>query len=133
VIEVFADTSFFAAALNNRDRHHTTAVKSAATITGRLVTTRWGLVELCNFFCRSQHRGRFVRFTEDLKQDAKVFIVAADETGFEAGFALYSARPDKDWSLVDCISFAIMQERGITDALTADRHFEQAGFRILLK
>ncbi len=42
-------------------------------------------------------------------------------------------RPDKDWSLTDCISFVVMEEHGITDALTGDHHFEQAGFRALLK
>jgi uncharacterized protein len=46
---------------------------------------------------------------------------------------LFSARPDKEWSLTDCISFVAMNERNITDAPTSDHHFEQAGFRILLK
>jgi predicted nucleic acid-binding protein len=51
---------------------------------------------------------------------------------FEAGIDLYSRRPDKEWSLTDCISFVVMQERGITEALTGDYHFVQAGFSILL-
>ena len=46
---------------------------------------------------------------------------------------MFAARPDKDWSLTDCISFVVMQERNIQDALTADHHFEQAGFVALLK
>jgi predicted nucleic acid-binding protein len=46
---------------------------------------------------------------------------------------LYDARPDKKWTLTDCISFVVMQERGITEALTGDQHFEQAGFTALLK
>jgi hypothetical protein len=52
---------------------------------------------------------------------------------FEAGTDLYSRRSDKEWSLTDCISFVVMQEQGIGEALTGDRHFEQAGFRALLK
>jgi uncharacterized protein len=46
---------------------------------------------------------------------------------------MFAARSDKRWSLTDCISFVVMQERGLTEALTADRHFEQAGFSILLR
>ena len=47
--------------------------------------------------------------------------------------AMHKERSDKSWSLTDCISFVVMGEHGITDALTGDRHFEQAGFRALLR
>jgi predicted nucleic acid-binding protein len=46
---------------------------------------------------------------------------------------LYVNRPDKQWSLTDCISFVVMEREGIADALTGDKHFEQAGFNVLLK
>lgn len=52
---------------------------------------------------------------------------------YQAGFDLFAARPDKAWSLTDCISFGVMRERGLSDALTADHHFEQAGFRAVFK
>jgi predicted nucleic acid-binding protein len=52
---------------------------------------------------------------------------------YQAGFDLFVGRPDKAWSLTDCISFAVMTERGLSDALTADHHFEQAGFRAVFK
>jgi len=52
---------------------------------------------------------------------------------FHAGLDLYASRPDKEWSLTDCISFAVMQDLGLNDALTGDHHFTQAGFTILLK
>jgi predicted nucleic acid-binding protein len=51
---------------------------------------------------------------------------------FAAGVELYGTRPDKEWSLTDCISFVVMKREGLTDALTGDRHFEQAGFKVLL-
>jgi uncharacterized protein len=59
-------------------------------------------------------------------------IVPPTQTLFEQGIAYYAARADKDWSLTDCISFIVMAEQQITEALTGDHHFEQAGFRALL-
>jgi len=52
---------------------------------------------------------------------------------FADGFGLYQGRPDKEWGLVDCVTFVVMKKRGITEALTADEHFEQAGFQALLR
>jgi len=52
---------------------------------------------------------------------------------YQAGFDLFATRPDKDWHLTDCISFAVMTERGLSEALTADHHFEQAGFQAVFK
>ena len=60
-------------------------------------------------------------------------VVGHVPAAYQAGFDLFANRPDKDWSLTDCISFGVMTERGLTEALTADRHFEQAGFRAVLK
>ena len=56
-----------------------------------------------------------------------------DDDTFARGFDLYARRPDKSWSLTDCISFVVMTDRGLTEALTGDHHFEQAGFRALLR
>ena len=60
-------------------------------------------------------------------------IVPATSRDFQRGLELFAARQDKRWSLTDCISFVVMQDCGLTEMLTADRHFEQAGFSILLK
>jgi predicted nucleic acid-binding protein len=60
-------------------------------------------------------------------------IVPPDTELFESGLELYEKRPDKDWSLTDCISFVVMKREGIVDALTGDHHFEQGGFNALLK
>jgi predicted nucleic acid-binding protein len=56
-----------------------------------------------------------------------------DANLFDRGVELYDARPDKHWSLTDCISFVAMQDHGISEALTGDRHFEQAGFVALMR
>jgi uncharacterized protein len=68
-----------------------------------------------------------------LQKDPNAILIAPDDSLFEDGIELYEQRSDKDWSLTDCISFVIMEERAISDALTADHHFEQAGFHALLK
>jgi len=60
-------------------------------------------------------------------------VVGLDPHLYQRGINLYAQRPDKEWSLTDCISFVVMSDRGITEALTGDHHFEQAGFRALLK
>lgn len=60
-------------------------------------------------------------------------IVPSTQTPFDQGVKLYAKRPDKDWSLTDCISFVVMRDQGITQALTGDHYFEQAGFMALLK
>lgn len=69
----------------------------------------------------------------DLRVNSSVAIIDANAHNFDAGFQLYAARSDKQWSFVDCTSFAIMQSEGIVEALTGDHHFEQAGFTLLLK
>lgn len=74
-----------------------------------------------------------VVFLDGFRKSPKVEVTPATRELFESGWNLYAARPDKDWSLTDCISFVVMQERGITDALTGDHHFEQAGFKPLLR
>jgi predicted nucleic acid-binding protein len=67
-----------------------------------------------------------------LADDPETHIVKASPDLFERGLTLYNSRPDKFWSLTDCISFVVMAEERISDALTGDRHFDQAGFKALL-
>ncbi len=82
---------------------------------------------------RALDRALFLRFHEMLREDANTSIVTASSERIQDGLSLYAERPDKGWSLTDCISISVMQERGLTEALTTDHHFEQAGFKTLLK
>jgi uncharacterized protein len=72
-------------------------------------------------------------FFDTLGKHEDFEIVPASAELFHKGIELFRARPDKDWSLTDCISFVVMAERGLSDAFTGDKHFEQAGFKALLK
>ena len=129
----FADTAFYVALVNPRDELHAAAVEQADNLQGDLVTTEYVLVELGNRLARSGDKEVFVELIRRLEGDRRVIIVPADPSLFRRGFELLASRLDKDWSLTDCISFVVMKERGLTEALTGDRHFEQAGFVALLK
>jgi hypothetical protein len=88
---------------------------------------------LADGLASTQHRQAFRRVLDDIEANPAHLIVPANAETFEKGVELYHTRPDKQWSLTDCISFVVMTEEGITEALTGDHHFEQAGFTALFK
>ena len=130
---VFADTSFFAAIVNERDALHAQAKKAAAFQTDPSLTTEFVLLEVANFGTRGRQREVFATLIANLRRSPDVEIVPASAELFARGLDLFCQRPDKHWSLTDCISFVVMRERGLTDALTSDHHFEQAGFTACLQ
>jgi predicted nucleic acid-binding protein len=128
---VFVDTSFYQALLNPRDQWHRAATEFSVNFRENTVTSEYVLCEL-GALMSPIHLGRlFVGFFEILQTTPEVEILPASPEYFRAGIDLFAERSDKAWSLTDCVSFAQMRDRGITDALTFDRHFEQAGFRLL--
>ena len=131
--QLFADTSFYIASVNPRDLLHQAALDVAGRFRGTLVTTEYVLVETGNWLARTKDRGVFVDLLERLQADTRTLIVAASSVLFEQGVELYRGRLDKDWSLTDCISFVVMRQHGLSEALATDHHFEQAGFTILLR
>ena len=108
------------------------AVSYAVTPGFKVVTTEFILIEAANFFGKPNMRAQFTRFVETLRTDRHVQIIPASADLFQRGLVLFAARPDKEWSLTDCTSFEVMFEMGLTEALTADHHFTQAGFTALL-
>lgn len=89
-------------------------------------------MEVADALSAPANRQAVVDLLDILKHSEDVQIVSPSQEHFDAGFELFRNRPDKYWSLTDCISFEVMREFGISEALTGDRHFEQAGFRALL-
>lgn len=129
---LFADTSFFIAFLFEDDADHARAKAAAADIRSTVVTTRWILAEVGNYLRKESQRGLFFPFVQRLKANPRIQILPADDDSFDAGLELYAIRGDKAWSLTDCISFAIMNQLNLSDALTTDHHYIQSGFNALL-
>ena len=130
---VFADSHYFFALIGSKDEAHAQAVAWTKSNKCRLVTTEWVLTELADGLASSQQRGIFLATREMLLGDKACQVVPLSMELYGEGLALYAARPDKAWSLTDCISFVVMKREGITEAFTGDHHFEQAGFVALLK
>ncbi len=133
---VFADAGYFIASLNERDGLHA----RAEAITRRLapleiVTTEMVLVEVLNHYSDAGERlrTRAAQMVLDLTENPNVEIVPHAGTPFRAAVERYNSRRDQTWSLTDCASFIVMEERNITDALAHDHDFEQAGFNTLLR
>lgn len=128
----FADTFFYLAFTNKRDDAHQDAVNYIVHHNPLIVTTDWVLTEVGDAMAGGD-RNRFGELLKAIYDDGRTEIVPASRELFDLGVERYLAYHDKEWSLTDCISFAVMSEHGLIDALTGDKHFEQAGFRRLLR
>ena len=129
----FADTSYFIALLSPTDGDHARARQLAEGLRQPVLTSEYVIIEVGNFFRAAAARAKFASFLHAVECDPGTQIVAASSTLLRAAIALFVERQDKTWSLTDCTSFVIMQNHGVTHALSADHHFEQAGFRALLR
>ena len=130
---VFADSYYFLAGVNKRDEGYSKALSFAKTFRGLIVTTEWVLTEVGDALARGHDRHAFLEVLGSVQNDPQTTIVEASHQLFVRGAHLFEERPDKTWSLTDCISFVVMEERGIGEALTGDHHFEQAGYVALLR
>jgi predicted nucleic acid-binding protein len=138
MIPWFADTSGWAAWLGKREPFHASAVSLVAQARRdgrRLVTTNYVLTELTALLTSPLRmpRGQQIQLLTDLRAATWVDIIHIDPALDSAAWALWMSRPDKEWSMVDCAGFVVMQHHGLTNSLTADHHFEQAGFIRMLK
>jgi predicted nucleic acid-binding protein len=133
VIACFGDTSYYLALLIPQDAYHDNARSLSLELRRPVITSEFILLEIGNYLSSPPARTAFGSFLRILSADRFTTVVPASSELLSRGIALFERRVDKAWSLTDCTSFVIMEERGIVDALTADHHFEQAGFNVLLK
>lgn len=131
--EIFVDTSFILARVNKRDAYHARAGELAGIFArSPLIITDAVILEIGNALARGFKR-QAVELIDSFFDSPEVTIVHLTPELWAQGFALYRSRLDKEWGLVDCISFSVMQQRDITAALTFDQHFVQAGFTALMR
>ena len=134
--QVFADTAYWIAILNRHDQLHSIAVQLSRKLQpSQIVTTELVLIELLNDFGSRNSNLRSIAMNSviALQNDPNVQIISQTPERFQFAFSLYCKRPDKAWSLTDCLSFIIMSEYNITGALSYDQHFIQAGFQALMR
>lgn len=129
----FADTFFYRALLDPTDGAHQQTVDFVKRRRFRTLTTEFVITEIGDGFCSAPVRAAFLVWLDALRRDGTVTIVPASEDLVRAGIEHFRRFSDKDWGLTDCISFTVMASKGIREALTGDRHFEQAGFTALLR
>jgi predicted nucleic acid-binding protein len=131
----FLDTSYLVAITHKRDQYHSNAVSVSKFLESpvRLITTEAVLMEYGNMLSQVNVREKAFRYIQMLRNAPDTEIISVSAELFEKGLTDFGRYKDKEWGLVDCLSFVVMREKEISHALTSDRHFEQAGFKILLK
>ena len=133
---LFLDTAYVIALAIPSDQYHEQALALDADLERerrRIVTTRAVLVEIGNALAQRSYRAASIAYLRSLEADPAVEVTPLTDELYQRAFSLYRSRADKEWGMVDCISFVVMEDEGIRDALTTDRHFEQAGFNVLLR
>ena len=133
---VLADTFYWIALLNPDDPDHDRVTAfDLSDARPSLVTTEEILTEFLTYFSGrgALFRKKAAAVAYALKDDPDVTVLPQTSESFSAGLRLYADRLDKEYSLTDCISMAIMKVKGITESATSDRHFEQEGFRALFR
>lgn len=131
--DCFADTGYWIAMAVRQDQLHTIAQDWTLAVTGEMVTTEAVILETANALSRQSWRHSAVRLIDAIRARSDVVVLPWSPLLISRAWTLFAHRADKEWSLVDCGSFVVMQERALTDALAFDVHFEQAGFRALLR
>ena len=132
----FADTLYFLALINPQDQWRDEATNAEAIVReSKIVTTETVLLEMLNFTAGygPNLREAVASFVRDLLQDDETDVIPHTRELFLKGLVLYESRPDKGYSVTDCISMVVMRELNITEVLTHDRHFMQEGFTLLLR
>ena len=133
---VFADTGYWVALLNpNGDLHDKAVNLSKAVQPAHIITTEMVLTEVLNDFSK---RGEYLRkaavsLIRSLRQHSNTTIISHTSIRFEVALTLYEQRLDKEWSQTDCLSFKIMEELSVFEALAYDKHFIQAGYVALMR
>jgi predicted nucleic acid-binding protein len=125
------DTGFVVALVNENDQYHQKALKLANQFEGYpTVITDVVLLEIGNSLAKN-FKTQAIEIINHFYSSPEVTIVHLNPVLLKQGLKIYQSYQDKTWGLMDCVSFVVMREMKITDALTFDKHFAQAGFNLL--
>lgn len=130
---IFLDTGYFIALFTPDDHLHKRAMAWSLRLHEPFLISEYVLWECVNGFSKPKDRATAHELVNHVQRDSKCKLIHASPGLFAAGLQLHGDRPDKEWSLTDCISFHLMHEHGVKRALAYDIHFEQAGFEALLR
>jgi predicted nucleic acid-binding protein len=127
---LFVDSFFLIALLNPGDKHHALAVSIASELGIRQCwTTEWVLLETANVCRMLAVRSKAAELVMQIRNSASMTVVSATQELFQRALAFFREQEDKEWTLTDCLSFIVMKDNDIQDALTGHYHFRQAGRR----
>ncbi len=133
---IFVDSFAWIAAINKSDNHHEISLRILEELLNKqakLITTNYVVVETINALSKVEFRKTVIEFIDKLGKSPSVQIVKITDEIYNNAWTLYQQRMDKDWGITDCTSFEVMQMFNIRKAFTGDKHFEQAGYSLIVK
>ena len=134
--KVFVDTAAWLALVNTDDDLHDQAIQVKNQLQQEkayLITTDFIFLEVADALAATKFRRRTIAYIQRLRELVNLRVLPVGESLYNQGWQLYCPRLDQSWGLTDCINFVVMQQENISVAFTSDRHFEQAGFKRLLR
>jgi hypothetical protein len=133
--KVFIDTSAWIALVNKSDKFYQKSIEVQKMLIDEnyeLITSDYILVEIANGLSKIKYRDTAINLVNSILTSSDVELIRINDDLFYKSWELFSSRDDKDWGFTDCSSFIVMNEYGIKEAFSADVHFKQAGFIVLL-
>ena len=133
---VFVDTSAWLALINKSDAFHVKAKNIRDILLHdniQFIVTDYVIVEVANSLSKIPWRSSAIQLINSIQLSENTRVVEINKEIYNEAWELYSNKTDKEWGLTDCASFLVMNRYAITKAFTNDHHFEQMGFKILLK
>ena len=133
---VFVDSFAWIAAINKSDNYHKISLNTIDYLLNRkvkLITSNYVIIETINALSKVEFRKAVIEFIGKLKKSPSIEIIRITDEMYDNAWKLYKERMDKDWGITDCTSFEVMRIFNIKKAFTNDKHFEQAGFSLMVK
>lgn len=133
---VFVDSFAWIAAINKSDNYHKSSLNTIDSLLKRkvkLVTSNYVIIETINALSKAEFRKAVIEFVGRLKKSPSVEIIKITDEMYDNAWKLYQERMDKDWGIIDCTSFEVMRIFNIKKTFSNDKHFEQAGFSLMVK